>query len=171
MTRHLRVAIIAGSRHPIAQPFAGGMEAQTWLLASGLGERGHDVRVFAGPGSDPALGQMEILDHQPLELSDEARADVSMPPEAFMREHHAYQQLMLRLAADPTVDIVQQLVALPPRRDGRSAPLPRRDDPSHPAHTVAGVGFSRHRGLPFRRSVGAHRRALVPQAPDSPRDP
>jgi len=106
MTRHLRVAIIAGSRHPIAQPFAGGMEAQTWLLASGLGARGHDVRVFAGPGSDPALGQMEILDHQPLELSDEARADVSMPPEAFMREHHAYQQLMLRLATDPTVDVV-----------------------------------------------------------------
>lgn len=104
--RPVRVAIIASSRHPIAQPFAGGMEAQVWLLASGLVARGHDVTVFAGPGSDPDLGRMEVLDHRPLELSDAARADVSMPPEAFMSEHHAYQRLMLRLAAETTVDVV-----------------------------------------------------------------
>lgn len=105
-TRPLRVAVVAGSRHPIAEPFAGGMEAHTWLLASGLRERGHDVRVFAGAGSDPRLGRVEVLDPRPLDLSDDARADVSMPPEAFMRAHHAYQRLMLRLAADTTIDVV-----------------------------------------------------------------
>ena len=104
--RPLRVAVIAGIRHPIAEPFAGGMEAHTWLLATGLRERGHDVRVFAGAGSDPGLGRVEVLDDHPLDLSDDARADVSMPPEAFMRAHHAYQRLMLRLAADTTIDVV-----------------------------------------------------------------
>jgi glycosyltransferase involved in cell wall biosynthesis len=46
------------------------------------------------------------LDAQPLNLSADARADVSMPAEPFMREHHAYQRLMLRLASEPEVDIV-----------------------------------------------------------------
>jgi len=102
----LRVTIIAGTRYPIAQPFAGGMEAHTWLLVTGLRARGHQVRVFAGYGSDPGLGHVEVLDDRPLELSEDARADISMPPELFMRDHHAYQRLMLRLAVDTTVDIV-----------------------------------------------------------------
>jgi len=102
----LRVAIIAGTRYPIAQPFAGGMEAHTWLLATGLLAGGHDVSVYAGPGSDPSIGRLEILDDRPLDLSADARADVSMPSEPFMREHHAYQRLMLRLARDPSLDVV-----------------------------------------------------------------
>lgn len=68
----LRVAIIAGTRYPIAQPFAGGMEAHTWLLATGLRASGHDVTVYAGPGSDPSIGRPEILDDRPLELSADA---------------------------------------------------------------------------------------------------
>lgn len=104
--RRLRIAVVASNRHPIAEPFAGGMESHTWTLARGLRARGHDVRVHAGAGSDPALGDVQILDEQPLRLSEQARGDVSMPAEAFMRDHHAYQHLMLRLAADRSLDVV-----------------------------------------------------------------
>lgn len=97
----LRIALVAGMRFPIAEPFAGGMESQTWLLARGLRERGHDVTVFAGHGSDPTVARLEVLDDRPLEISTTARSDTSMPPDAFMREHHAYLRLMIRLASEP----------------------------------------------------------------------
>ena len=46
---------MASSRFPIREPFAGGLEATTHALAERLSARGHDVTLFAGPGSDPAL--------------------------------------------------------------------------------------------------------------------
>ena len=105
-TKRLRIGVVASNRHPIAEPFAGGMESHTWTLARGLSGRGHAVRVFAGAGSDPSLGHVQVLDDSPLRLTADARGDVSMPAESFMRDHHAYQRLMLRLAADPDVDVV-----------------------------------------------------------------
>src|ERR1700759_618530 len=51
----LRVALIASAKYPIRQPFAGGLEAHTWALARGLRQRGPQVTVFAGAGSDPDL--------------------------------------------------------------------------------------------------------------------
>ena len=95
----MRVAIIASSRHPIAEPFAGGLESHVWSLADGLRRRGHDVTLFAGPGSDPRLG-VEVLDLRRPEISAEARHDVSMIPERWLDEHHAYLDLMLRLSGD-----------------------------------------------------------------------
>lgn len=103
----LRIALVAGVRYPIAEPFAGGMEAHTWTLATLLTRLGHEVTVFAGTGSDPALGRLEILDDIGFSPSARARGDVSMPPEDFLREHHAYQRLMLRLARDRSFDVVQ----------------------------------------------------------------
>ncbi|KQM88799.1 glycosyl transferase family 1 [Sphingomonas sp. Leaf23] len=49
----MRIAILAHVRQPIAQPFAGGMEAHCWQLAAGLQDRGHDVVLFASGDSDP----------------------------------------------------------------------------------------------------------------------
>ena len=57
MSARLRIALIASARLPIREPFAGGLEAQTWVLADGLRRRGHQVTLFAAPGSDPALGR------------------------------------------------------------------------------------------------------------------
>ncbi len=102
----LRIGVVASNRHPIAEPFAGGMEAHTWSLARGLTKRGHAVQVYAGAGSDPTLGDVHVLDESPLRLTADARRDVSMPAETFMRDHHAYQRLMLRLAVDPDVHVV-----------------------------------------------------------------
>jgi glycosyltransferase involved in cell wall biosynthesis len=95
--RRLRIALIASARFPIREPFAGGLEAHTWALARGLKRRGHDVTVFAGAGCDPELGVHEFSAARPR-ISDAARADVSMPPQAWLDEHHAYLQLLLDLA-------------------------------------------------------------------------
>ena len=94
----IRVALIASARYPIRQPFPGGLEAHTWQLASRLRHRGHHVTVFGGRGSDPALGVRELPELPAI--SPDARADVSMPPEWFLAEHHAYLSLMLDLARD-----------------------------------------------------------------------
>lgn len=94
----MQVAVIASSRFPISEPFAGGLEAHVWHLTRQLQRRGHRVTLFAAPGSDRELAA-ECLDVDPVILSDQARADVSMPALWAMTEHHAYLRLMLDLAA------------------------------------------------------------------------
>lgn len=49
----MRIALLAHCRHPIAAPFAGGLEAYTWNLADGLTRRGHEIVLFASGDSDP----------------------------------------------------------------------------------------------------------------------
>ena len=108
-SRRLRVALIGSASFGFRQPFAGGMEAHTWDLALGLRKLGHQVTVYAGPGSDPELGAVEMWDGE-LSLSGAARRDVSMQPEAILAEHIAYQRTMLGLlrdhGADDRVDVV-----------------------------------------------------------------
>jgi glycosyltransferase involved in cell wall biosynthesis len=92
-----RIAIIAPSSSAIVEPFSGGLAAHVWSLTNALCERGHDVTLFAAPGSDPRLPIDELaLDR--LELSDAAQRDISMPEAIAMAEHHAYLSLMLRLS-------------------------------------------------------------------------
>ncbi|MDT5009843.1 MAG: hypothetical protein QOH57_1460 [Mycobacterium sp.] len=93
----LRVALIASNRFPIAQPFAGGLEAHVWHLARGLLAAGHQVTLFASEGSDASLG-CPGLTVQKLRLSNAAIADPAMPAWSFMNDHHAYLSLMLDLA-------------------------------------------------------------------------
>ncbi|MEW2166657.1 glycosyltransferase family 4 protein [Streptomyces sp. NPDC007084] len=102
----LRIALIASARHPIRDPFPGGLEAHTWTLSRALRARGHDVTIFAGPGSDPALGVVE-LPLRPAGISEAARNDASMVAAQWVGEHHAYLQLMLDLSRGPArFDIV-----------------------------------------------------------------
>ncbi|KQS73909.1 glycosyl transferase family 1 [Modestobacter sp. Leaf380] len=102
-SRPLRIALIASSRYPIAQPFAGGLEAHVWQLTRSLTARGHDVTLFAGPGSDPSLA-VEALPVRPVRVSPAARADVSMGPEVFLEDHHAYLSLMMSLTGERAHD-------------------------------------------------------------------
>ena len=92
----LRICLIASSRFPIREPFAGGLEAHTHALARELRRRGHEVTLFAKAGSDPDLDVQEL----PLAVytpDDTARKDVAAPPATWMDEHHAYLGLMLGL--------------------------------------------------------------------------
>jgi glycosyltransferase involved in cell wall biosynthesis len=101
----VHVVILAAAKYPIAEPFAGGLESLTWHLVRGLRDRGVEVSLFAAPGSDPRLDATE-LDVCPLRLSGGARDDVAMVPEAWLREHHAYLQVMLALQRRDDVDVV-----------------------------------------------------------------
>lgn len=92
----LRICLVASCRFPIGEPFTGGLESMTWHLARELIGRGHEVSVFAGPGSDPALGVVELAVES---LPDHpGRLDIEAPPVVEVAEHHAYLALMLELA-------------------------------------------------------------------------
>ena len=101
----MRVALLAHRRFPIAPPFAGGLESFTWHLASALRERKIAVSVFAGPGSDPALG-LEELAFRPIELGPAARRDSAMSSESHVQETFAYMQVMRELAERRDIDVV-----------------------------------------------------------------
>lgn len=92
----LRICLVANSRFPIREPFTGGLESMTWHLARELVRRGHEVALFAAPGTDPALGATELpIDRLP---GHPGRHDVAAPPYVEVAEHHAYLSLMLELA-------------------------------------------------------------------------
>lgn len=97
MTRPLSICLVASSRFPVREPFMGGLEAHTHALAAALVRRGHEVSLFAAPGSDPTLGATPL----PLAtytMSEAARADVGTTPLGWMQEHHAYLDLMIGIA-------------------------------------------------------------------------
>jgi glycosyltransferase involved in cell wall biosynthesis len=94
----MKIALIASARFPIREPFAGGLEAHSWALARGLTDLGHSVSVFAGADSDPRF-DIHSLQLRVPQISEMARADVSMTPQWWLEEHHAYLSLMLDLAA------------------------------------------------------------------------
>jgi len=98
--RSLRICVIASSRFPIAEPYAGGLEAHTAALVTELRRRGHRIDLFAAPGSSPALGA-HPLPVAAFSSSPAARADLAAPPETWMAEHHAYLDLMLSLQRGP----------------------------------------------------------------------
>ena len=101
----MHVVMIAASRFPLKEPFAGGLESLTWHLCRGLRANGIRVSVFAGRGSDPRLGVRELRT-RPLDLSAAARQDVAMPPAVWLSEHHAYLQVMLELQRRGDVDVI-----------------------------------------------------------------
>ena len=90
----LSIALVASMMYRVSEPFAGGMEALTHDLASGLRARDHAVDVLDGSRSDPVA------------LSPQSRRDVSWQPEAVVQEHHAYLDVMLSLSKRVDVDLV-----------------------------------------------------------------
>lgn len=103
----MRIGMIASARFPIREPFAGGLEKHTYDLATGLEARGHDVTVFAAAGSDDGLDVEDVCSGDcDFEFSDAAMDDPHAVAEPFMRVHHAYLHLMLRLG-DRGFDLIQ----------------------------------------------------------------
>jgi UDP-glucose:tetrahydrobiopterin glucosyltransferase len=51
----MKIAIIAKTRLPIAEPFRGGLEAFTHTLCKEYTKLGHDITLYAHADSDPAL--------------------------------------------------------------------------------------------------------------------
>ncbi len=95
----MRLAILGHHVAPISPPFAGGVESFTWYLCAWLARAGHEVVLFAPPESEVPGVEVRELELAP-DFSGAARADVSMPPAAFMAAHHAYQRVMFELAEE-----------------------------------------------------------------------
>jgi len=72
----MKIAVIAHVNYPISKPFSGGMEMFTHVLTEALIKRGHDVTLFALPGSDPkfklVVPPMDVFD---IQADEELRAD------------------------------------------------------------------------------------------------
>jgi glycosyltransferase involved in cell wall biosynthesis len=86
-----KILVVASLRYPIAEPFAGGLEAHTASLATGLRARGHSVVVAAAAGSDP-----DLVDHVfgtlPRHAAGE-RADIMENPAVREAERSSFQAL------------------------------------------------------------------------------
>ncbi|WP_272874683.1 glycosyltransferase [Roseomonas haemaphysalidis] len=89
----LNIALIAHLKYPIAEPFAGGLEMHTHLLARFLIRRGHRVTLFAAEGSDPALG---LCPSGPP--TGEGHGDLLLEEQVGVAELDAYRRIMERVA-------------------------------------------------------------------------
>ena len=111
----LNIALIAHLKYPIAQPYSGGLEMHTHLLARKLVERGHKVTLFASRGSDEAGWNLVTVCSPTASLAglDEAR-----------EEGRAYEAIVAAIAADP-FDVVHNncLHSLPLTAAARLPPM------------------------------------------------
>ena len=90
-----KILIISSLRYPIAEPFAGGLEAHTWALAQGLRSRGHSVLVAGADGSDPDIVGYEF---GKLPTGDPTeRPDITNHPIVQAAELKAFTALMGQL--------------------------------------------------------------------------
>ncbi|MGK2867509.1 MAG: glycosyltransferase [Mycobacterium sp.] len=111
----MRVAILAPTRHPLREPFAGGQERLTADIATGLRRRGHHVQLHARAGTDPALAdELRFMADTPA-LSEIASGDLNMPEPRFLSDQVALLGAMRDLLRGNDVDAVlnQSLHQLP----------------------------------------------------------
>jgi glycosyltransferase involved in cell wall biosynthesis len=99
--RSLRIGLIGSVKFPQRPPFAGGLEAHTWMLAEGLRDRGHEVTVFGTDAPEGCAVHRVCIDWSP---SPGARRDISAMPKDLVAEHHAYLHI-LRLLVTRQVDV------------------------------------------------------------------
>lgn len=92
----MRIGIIGHHVGPIASPFIGGVEHHTAVLAEGLARRGHEVVLWALPGSE--VEGVEVRSLGPaFSASTAARRDVATAPQDFLTAHHRYLVACLEL--------------------------------------------------------------------------
>ncbi|KYH43578.1 hypothetical protein AZH51_03740 [Branchiibius sp. NY16-3462-2] len=99
----VRILLIGHTRFAIGPPFAGGLESATWHLADRLSAEGHDVTVFAAPGTNCGPGVTVI---NPVAPQPPSRSMESMGSGDHVVVHHAYLELMLQLQRTQPFDIV-----------------------------------------------------------------
>jgi glycosyltransferase involved in cell wall biosynthesis len=94
--RPMNIGILTHIKHPIREPFAGGLEAFTFDMTQMLRKRGHRVELFAHPDSSP---QLKV---QPMQLArhyrpESRRHDHDTLSTEFIAEHHAYMDCLQRI--------------------------------------------------------------------------
>lgn len=157
----MRIALIAHHTAPIAPPFIGGVESQTWYLARWLARRGHAVTVFGLPGTDIPGVEVRELQVAEATFSAEARRDVSAQPDAFLSAHDAYLGLLTELAGNCPFDVVHiNTLHYLPVAMARSLPvepiLSLHCPPTPWLESALSVAGSQNRRLPLRVSAVSH---------------
>ncbi|MCY0387935.1 glycosyltransferase [Robbsia sp. Bb-Pol-6] len=100
----MRIGILTHVKHPVREPFAGGLEAFTYDMTLALKKRGHDVTLFASSGSAAELGHIAILDDENYGETG-TRGIKEAFFEEYRDEHVAYMNCMQRLD-DHRFDVV-----------------------------------------------------------------
>ncbi len=116
--RRLRVAIIGHARFGIGEPFSGGIESHTALLARSMRDLGHHVTVFAGAATSRVPHDLRVrpIVAQEPDCRGYERIDNPMPAGRWQSEDAGYRSV-LGMVADPgAFDVVHNnsLHYLPP---------------------------------------------------------
>jgi len=105
----MKIAVIAHIRHPIAEPFMGGMEAHCRMLCDALRDSGHQATLFAAAGSQDA-DLVPICEH-PYEQVLPWRVWRGTP-ELIEYQHDAYAEAWQRILAEG-FDVVHSNTVFP----------------------------------------------------------
>lgn len=104
----LRIGLVAHGQHPLAEPYAGGLEAFTVRLVRGLRARGHHVLLYAAEGTPGDLADETVTFRRSplgLGLTRPARVPASTPDPVDHPETRAYLAVAADLAGRD-VDVV-----------------------------------------------------------------
>ena len=94
----MKIAVVAPTRFPIREPYAGGLEAFCGLLVRGLRDRGHTVDLYAARGSEGHRRDLEFpgVDWSGTELTP---TDHTLPPGQRELDDAAFRVLRAHLEA------------------------------------------------------------------------
>jgi len=92
----MKVGILTHIKHPIVQPFAGGLESFTYDITTRLQARGHDVTLFATAGAAAEL-PVETMAVSAMHCDDGDRHPYDISSTNYIAEHHAYMDCMQRI--------------------------------------------------------------------------
>lgn len=112
----MRIVILGPSHHPVAEPFAGGLERFTAEMTRGLRERGHHVELYALADSDASLADRFHPMPTVPPLSDIAAEDLNLPEPQFLHDQFVYLAALRDLLRRNDIDAVlnESLHQLPP---------------------------------------------------------
>jgi glycosyltransferase involved in cell wall biosynthesis len=90
----VKIALLSHMHHPIAEPYEGGTEAHTAMLADELVARGHDVTLFAKEGSVSAARVYPLVPKD-FEFTNLASPLVRKQQKGFLAEavHHSIEAI------------------------------------------------------------------------------
>jgi len=116
----MKIALLGHSKHPLKEPFAGGLEMILYALAENLLQRNISVDVYALEGSDPklnvkALKSIEpVLEKKPFQSSEKE----------FLNEHFTYSEA-IRKIKEGNYDLVHNhSMHYLPLTEGKNFPIP-----------------------------------------------
>lgn len=94
----MKIAVVAPGRHPIIEPYAGGLEAYCGILVNSLRNRGHEVDLYATAGSEGHVRDFEFP-RPDWRFTATEENDHDYPPGHSEQEDRAFARLRAHLEA------------------------------------------------------------------------